>query len=430
MKQEKIIVGLDVGSTNVLALVGKQSSPDHLEIFGIGQAVSEGVTRGVITNLDKTVIAIKQAIKQAEESSGIDIRVINVGISGRHITSSMYHGSITREDTEEEITIEDVNRLTKDMYKILTPPGSQIIHVIPQSYTVDYEAGIKDPVGMAGVRLEADFHIITAATNPINNIYKCTQRAGLEIAELILEPLAASQAVLSDEEKEAGVCVVDIGGGIVNIAIFHDGILRHTAVISLGGNSVTADIKVGLQVMEYQAELLKKQFGRAIIEETTPEEVISIPGLRNRPPKEVSLRNLAQIIEARMEEIIELVHTEIITSGFHNKLAAGIVITGGGAQLPSLKKLFEYVTGLDTRVGYPNDLLAKDQLEVIKTTAYATAIGLLLAGFQESEASKKSTTQNNSKQAPKKEKQGKDFFRKFLHKTKGLLIDDYEEQSQ
>jgi cell division protein FtsA len=430
MEQEKIIVGLDIGSTKVLALVGKQNSHGRLELLGMGQAASEGVARGVITNLDKTVVAIKQAIKQAEESSGIDIRIVHVGIAGRHITSSMYHGSITREDTEEEITLEDVHRLTKDMYKILTPPGSQIIHVIPQSYTVDYEAGIKDPVGMAGIRLEADFHIITAATNAINNIYKCTQRAGLEVAELILEPLAASLATLSDEEKEAGVCLIDIGGGIVNIAIFHDGILRHTAIIPLGGHSITADIKVGLQVMEYQAELLKKQFGKAIVEETTPQEVISIPGLRNRPPKEVSLRHLAQIIEARVEEIIELVHNEIITSGFHNKLAAGIVITGGGSQLPSLKKLVEYVTGLDNRLGYPNDLVARDHLEEIKNPAYATGIGLVLAGFQESEASKESANRNNSKQSLKKEKQRQHFLKKFLHRTKGLLIDDYEEQSQ
>lgn len=430
MKQEKIIVGLDIGSTKVLALVGKQNSLGYLEVLGVGQAVSEGVTRGVITNLDKTVIAIKEAIKQAEESSGIDIRIVNIGIAGRHITSSMYHGSITRENTEEEITVEDVNRLAKDMYKILTPPGSQIIHVIPQSYTVDYEADIKDPVGMAGIRLEADFHIITAATSAINNIYKCTQKAGLEIAELILEPLSASLAVLSSEEKEAGVCLIDIGGAIVDIAIFHEGILRHTAIIPLGAHSMTTDIKIGLQVMEYQAELLKKQFGKAIVEETTPEEVISIPGLRNRPPKEVSLRNLAQIIEARMEEIIELVHTEIIISGFNNKLAAGIVITGGGAQLPSLKKLVEYVTGLDTRLGYPNDLVAKEDFEEIKNPTYATGIGLILAGFQESLANKKSSTKNNSKQALKKEKQEKHFLKKILNRTKGLLIDDYEGHEQ
>jgi len=429
MENEKIIVGLDVGTTKVLAVVGKKDTQGNLVILGMGKAVSEGVVRGVITNLDKTVIAIKEAMRQAEEISGIDIRVVNVGIAGRHIKSSVQHGSITRDRTDEEITVEDVIRLTNDMYKILTPPGSEIIHVMPQNYMVDY------PVGMTGVRLEADFHVITAQTNAINNVHKCTQRAGLEVAELILEPLASSLATLSEEEKEAGVCLVDIGGGTVDIAIFYDSIIRHTAVIPFGGNSITADIKTGFQVMEYQAELLKKQFGKAIVEETNAEEIISIPGLRNRPPKEVSVRNLAHIIEARMEEIIELIHAEIITSGFHNKLAAGIVITGGGSQLQSLKKLFEYITGLDTRLGFPNDLLDKNHVEEINNPMCATSVGLVLAGFKDldyREASYKTSkvaSKNIAKQAYKKEKQGTDLFRRILNKTKGLLIDDYEDPS-
>lgn len=436
MEHDKIIVGLDIGTTKVLALVGKKDRQGNLVILGMGKATSDGVVRGVITNLDKTVVAIKDAIKQAEESSGIDIRVVNVGIAGRHIKSSVQHGSITRERADHEITIEDVIRLTNDMYKTLTPPGSEIIHVMPQNYMVDYEEDIKDPVGMSGVRLEADFHIITAQTSAINNVHKCTQRAGLEIAELILEPLASSLAILSDEEKEAGVCLVDIGGGTVDMAIFYDSIIRHTAVIPFGGNSITSDIKAGFQVMEYQAELLKKQFGRAIVEEINPEEVISIPGLRNRPPKEVSLKNLTHIIEARMEEIIELIHAEIITSGFHNKLGAGIVITGGGSQLKSLKKLFEYVTGLETRLGHPNDLLDKKHAEEVNSPMCATAVGLVLAGFKELDHreatyrnASKATFKNIAKQDSKKEKQGIDLFRKILNKTKGLLIDDYEGQS-
>lgn len=435
MENKKIIVGLDIGTTKVLALVGKKNDQGNIDILGIGKAVSEGVVRGVITNLDKTVIAIKQAIKQAEESSGIDIRVVNVGIAGRHIKSSVHHGSITRERADEEITVADVKRLTNDMYKILLPPGSEIIHVMPQNYMVDYEADIKDPVGMTGVRLEADFHVITAQTSAINNVHKCTKKAGLEIAELILEPIASSLAILSEEEKEAGVCLVDIGGGTIEIAIFYDSIIRHTAVIPFGGNTITADIKTGFQVMEYQAELLKKQFGKAIVEETSQEEIVSIPGLRNRPPKEVSVRNLAHIIEARMEEIIEMIHTEIIISGFHNKLAAGIVITGGGSQLKSLKKLFEYITGLDTRIGYPNELLGKDNIEEVKNPICSTGIGLVLAGFKEVDAREnayqnaKAGLKNSAKQTFKKEKQGIDLFRRILNKTKGLLIDDYEDQS-
>jgi cell division protein FtsA len=425
MEQEQIVAGLDIGSTKVLVMVGKKNSCGDLEILGIGEAPSSGVVRGVITNLDKTIQAIKQAIKQAEETSGIDIRVINVGISGRHITSSIHHGSITRENTEDEIKIEDVNRLTKDMYKILTPPGNQIIHVIPQNYTVDYSAGIKDPIGMEGVRLEADFNIITASINAVRNIHKCTQRAGVETIDLFLSPLATSLAILNREEKEAGVCLLDIGGGVVNMAIFHDEILQHTANIPFAGNSITSDIKMGLQTMEHQAELLKRKFGRAIVEETTVEEMISIPGLGNFLTRNVSLYNLTQIVEARMEEIIELVHQEIIISGFHNKLVAGIVITGGGAQLISIKKFINYMTGIDTRIGYPNNLFSKSQMEMINNPSYAMCLGLLLAEFQQSAKDSKPPLKKNSMHLVKKEKQY--FFKKILHRTKGLLIDDHED---
>jgi cell division protein FtsA len=431
MENEKIIVGLDIGTTKICVLVGKKDQQDKLEILGVGQAISDGVIRGVISNLDKTVSAIKQAVKQAEENSGIDIKVVNVGIAGSHIQSSIHHGSITRETIEEEITVADVDRLTNDMYRTVTPPGSKIIHVMPQNYMVDYEGGIKDPVGMTGVKLEADFHIITAQTSAITNVYKCVKRADLVIENLILEPLASSLAVLSEEEKEAGVCLIDIGGGTVDIAIFHDSIIRHTAVIPFGGNSITADIKEGLKVMESQAELLKTRFGKVLVEEESMSELITIPGLRNRPPKEVSVHNLACIIEARMEEIIELIHEEIIRSGFHNKLGAGIVITGGGAQLQSVKQLFEYITKLDTRIGYPTEHLSKTKSEELKSPRQATAIGLVLAGFKALDYREahyqvsKVNARNALKQASKKEKQGIDFFKKIINKTKGLLIDDY-----
>ena len=431
MENEKIIVGLDIGTTKICALVGRKDKYSKLEVLGMGKAVSDGVVRGIVTNIDKTVTAIKKAIKEAEESAGIDIRVVNAGIAGRYIKSTIHHGSITRETIDEEITVEDVNRLTNDMYRILIPPGSKIIHVMPQNYMVDYEAGIKDPVGMTGVKLEADFHIITAQTSVVNNVYKCAKRAGLEIENLILEPLSSSLAVLSEEEKEAGVCLVDIGEGTVDIAIFHDSIIRHTAVIPFGGNSITTDIKAGCKVMGYQAELLKTKFGKAIGEEASAHELITIPGLRNRPSKEVSVRNLAYIIEARVEEIIELIHTEIITSGFQGKLAAGIVITGGGSQLQYLKQLFEYITGLDTRIGYPNEHLGNGNIDEIKSPMHATGVGLVLAGFKALDYREehykifKGSAKTLPKQNMKKEKQGIDFFRKILNKTKGLLIDDY-----
>ena len=432
MKEEKIIVGLDIGTTKICVLVGKKNAYGKLEVLGMGKALSDGVVRGMVTNIDKTVIAIEKAVRQAEESAQIDIKVVNVGIAGRHIKSTLHRGSITRETVDEEITVEDVAKLTSDMYRTVTPPGSEIIHAMPQNYTVDYEEGIKDPVGMSGVKLEADYHIITAKTSAINNVYKCVKRAGLEVDNLILEPLSSSLAVLSDEEKEAGVCLVDIGGGTVDIAIFHDSIIRHTAVIPFGGNIITTDIKQGCMVMEHQAELLKTKFGKAIVEEASTNELITIPGLRSRPPKEISVRNLACIIEARMEEIIELIHTEIIISGLQDKLAAGVVVTGGGAQLQYLKQLFEYITELDTRIGYPNEHLGKGKRDEVKSPMHATGVGLVLAGFkaldyrQEYYKASKEAISAVAKQSNKKEKQPSDFFRRMLNKTKGLLIDDYD----
>lgn len=426
--EDKIIVGLDIGTTKICVIVGRKNEFGKLEVLGMGKAVSDGVIRGIVTNIDKTVNAIEKAVVEASEQSGIDIRVVNVGIAGQHIRSAVHHGSITRE-SNDEITVEDVNRLNNDMYRIVIPPGSEIIHVMPQDYIIDYEDGIKDPVGMSGVKMEADFHIITAQTNAINNINKCVRRAGLDIENLILEPLASSLAVLSDEEKEAGVCLVDIGGGTTDIAVFYDNIIRHTAVIPFGGNIITSDIKQGCMVMEHQAEQLKTKFGRAISEEANPNEIVSIPGLRNRPPKEISLKNLAHVIEARMEEIIEMVHTEIITSGYHKKLAAGIVVTGGGSQLTNLQQLFEYMTGLDTRIGYPNEHLGKSKVDAVKSPMYATSVGLVLSGFRaidirEDRYNERAVQGRN--QRPKN-KQGAKFFQNILEKTKGLLIDDIDD---
>lgn len=435
MAHEKIVVGLDIGTTKICAIVGRQNEFGKLEVLGMGKAESEGVIKGIVTNIDKTVFAIEKAVKEASDMSGIDIGVVNVGIAGQHIRSSIHHGSITRISKDDEVSIEDVNRLTEDMYRIVIPPGSEIIHVMPQDYTVDYEEGIKDPVGMSGVKLEADFHIITAQTSAINNINKCVRRAGLEIQDLILEPLASSIAVLSEEEKEAGVCLIDIGGGTTDIAIFHDSIIRHTAVIPFGGNILTTDIQHGLMVMAKQAEQLKTRFGKAIAEEASPNEIVSIPGIRNRTAKEISVKNLSNIIQARMEEVIEMAHAEIISSGYENRLAGGIVITGGGSQLNSLKQLVEYMTGMDARIGYPNEHLGKSKLEVVKSPMYATAVGLVLSGFRsldEREDRYNAAKENQKVVKVKKEKQNpaSDFFSNILNKTKGLLIDDLSDKNE
>lgn len=445
MQNDKIVVGLDIGTTKICALVGRKNEYGKLEILGMGKAVSEGVVRGIVSNIDKTVDAIKKAIRQAEEQSGINIGVVNVGIAGQHIKSLQHNGSITRATVDNEITLEDVNRLTNDMYRLVTPPGSEIIHVMPQDYKVDYEEGIMDPVGMSGVRLEGNFHIITAQSNAINNINKCVTRAGLEIDNLILEPLASSMSVLSEEEKEAGVALVDIGGGTTDLAIFKDNIIRHAAVLPFGGNIITSDIKQGCMVMQNQAEALKVKFGKAIAGEASENEIVSIPGLRDRTPKEISLKNLAYIIEARMEEIIELVYSEIVRSGYANNLAAGIVITGGGSQLQNLVQLTEYLTGMDARIGYPNEHLGKSKIDAVKSPMYATSVGLVLAGYQniddrmnrymemkEEESTRRDEPRNSSRPAGSSGSSsgGGDFFKKIFDRTKGLLIDDFEDKQQ
>jgi cell division protein FtsA len=431
MQREKIVVGLDIGSTKICALVGRKDKYGKVEILGMGKAESHGVIRGVVTNIDKTVTAIASAIEEAEKTSGIDIRVVNVGIAGQHIKSITQRGSIHR-NTDNEITVDDVNRLTNEMYRTVTPPGNEIIHVMPQDYTVDFETGIKEPVGMSGVRLEADFNIITAQTSAIKNIERCVKRTGLEIENLILEPIASSMAVLTEEERQAGVALIDIGGGTTDVAVFYENIIRHTAVIPFGGHIITSDIKEGCRIMVDQAERLKVKFGRAIAEEASENEFVSIPGLRDRPHREISLRNLAHIIEARMQEIIELVHNELIKSGYVNKLVGGIVITGGGSQLKYCQKLFQYMTQMDTRIGHPNEYLGKTKVEVAKNPMYATTVGLVLAGFRalddRHDRYLQSQTQVKSHKNDKPSG-GTDFFRKIIERTKGLLIDDLDNKN-
>jgi cell division protein FtsA len=435
MENKELIVGLDIGTTKICVIVGRKNEYGKLEVLGMGKAVSDGVDRGMVTNIDKTVHAIEKAVEEASEMANVDIGDVIVGIAGQHIQSKIQSGSIMRQPSDDEITVEDVRRLSGEMENILIPPGNTIIHVMPQDYTVDYEGGIKDPVGMSGTRLEADFHIITAQTTAINNINRCVRRANLVSKQLILEPLASSLSVLSNEEKEAGVCLIDIGGGTTDIAIFYENIIRHTAVIPLGGNIITKDIKEGCMVMQNQAELLKIKFGKAITEEANPNEIVSIPGLRNRSPKEISIRNLASIIQARMEEIIEIVQNEIMQSGHYKKLAAGIVLTGGGAQLQFISQLFEYMTGLDTRIGYPNEHLGKSVVEEVKSPMYATSVGLVLAGFKDlddrDQIYKKRVANGQSipKRKEPRELFNKDIFTSIKEKLKSIISDDIGDEN-
>lgn len=382
----EIVVALDIGTTKICAMAGRKDAHGKLEILGIGKVESVGVLRGVVSNIEKTVKAISDAIADAERRSGLEIGVVNVGIAGQHIKSLQHRGIYTRNSIHDEIAQEDIDNLIADMYKLVLPPGDKIIHVIPQEYIVDNEQGILDPIGMSGIRLEANFHIITGQITAIKNLQKCVEKASLEMANLTLEPIASAAAVLSKEEMEAGIALVDIGGGTTDLAIFHDGIIRHTAVIPFGGNVITKDIKEGCRVMGNQAEKLKVKFGSAMVSELKENRVITIPGLKGRPHKEISERNLAHIIQARMEEILDHIYWEIRRSGFERKLSGGIVLTGGGALLRNLTQLVEFHTGMNARLGMPIEHLAHGYDKDVVSPVYSTAIGLVLKGIEDIEA--------------------------------------------
>lgn len=395
MEPSEIIVGLDIGTTKIAAIAGRKNAYGKIEILGVGNTESIGVKRGVVSNIEQTVESIKRAISEAENNSGVNIATVSVGIAGQHIKSLQHHGGLIRSNRDEEIAQEDIDTLTENMFKLAMNPGEEIIDVIPQEYTIDGEVGIKEPKGMSGISMEANFHIITGQTTAAKNIYKCVKKAGLEVSELILEPLASAVSTLSDEEKEAGVVLVDIGGGTSDIAIFQDGIIRHTAVIPLGGDIISEDVKEGCTIIKRHAEELKIKFGSALASENKEEEIVAIPGLRGRPPKEISLKNLASIIQARMEEIIEHIYFEIKNSGYEKKLIAGIVLTGGGAQLRHIAQLTEFMTGMDTRIGYPNEHLGPDVPDEIASPMYATGVGLVMIGLERAEKERLKMTENH-----------------------------------
>ena len=386
MENTNISVGLDIGTTKIVALVGKKNEFNKVEILGVGKSKSLGVHRGVVNNITQTIQSIQQAVDDAKLNSGHDISDVVVGIAGQHIRSIQHSDYITREHPEEVIDEDDIQELIQQVYKLVMLPGEEIIHVLPQEYKVDGQAEIKEPVGMHGGRLEANFHVVVGQVSSIKNIGRCIKSAGLNMANITLEPLASSEAVLSYEEKEAGVALIDIGGGTTDLAIFKDGIIRHTAVIPFGGNVVTEDIKEGCSIIEKQAELLKIKFGSAWPGENKETEIVSIPGLRGRDPKEISLKTLSKIINARIVEIIEQVFLEIKNYG-HNeqkkKLIAGIVLTGGGSQLKHLKQLVEYITGMDTRVGFHSEHLAGDTQEAVSSPLFATSVGLLMSALED-----------------------------------------------
>jgi cell division protein FtsA len=396
MEHNKIAVGLDIGTTKIVAMIGRYNEYGKLEILGLGKSKSLGVHRGVVNNITQTIQSIQQAVLDAETSSGMKITDVIVGIAGQHIRSLKHSDYITRKDSDTVIDDQDIEDLCNQVHKLVMLPGEEIIHVLPQDFKVDGQSEITEPIGMYGGRLEANFHVVVGQVSSIRNIGRCIKSAGLSLSGITLEPLASSNAVLGMEEKEAGVALIDIGGGTTDLAIFKDGIIRHTAVIPFGGNVITEDIKEGCSIIEKQAELLKIKFGSAWPGENKDNEIVSIPGLRGREPKEITLKNLSKIIHARVIEIIEQVYLEIKNYGHEDqktKLIAGIVLTGGGSQLKHLKQLVEYITGMDTRVGYPNEHMAGDSDSEVTSPMYATAVGLVLNGLENNKIDEQKTFQ-------------------------------------
>lgn len=429
-QQSEYLASIDLGTTKVVTIIGKRNPNGKLQIVAHSKTPSTGIKRGVILNIEETVKSIQRTVEDVQLKSGIIFDDVYVGIAGQHIRSIKNRGSINLAADQDIITIENVNELIEDMYKIPTNLGEEILHVLPQNFIVDNEGGIKNPVGMSGKRLEANFNIVIGQTGSAKNIEKCVNRVDLVVNELILEPLASAEAVLTEDEKEAGVVLVDIGGGTTDIAIFYDGIVRHTAVIPFGGNVITNDIKEGCSILLRQAEQLKVQFGSALGDIAPEDKIVTIPGISGRDPKEISFKSLAYIIQSRMEEIIDYATFEIENSGYAEKLSAGIVLTGGGSLLNHLSQLVKFKTGFDVRIGYPNEHLTADVHEEINSPAYSTSIGLILKGFEMLETCKKIVNENKESFQPEA-KEGtisKDIKRvNLIEKFKRKFTEIFEE---
>ena len=395
-QQQPIIVGLDIGTTKIAAIAGRKNEFGKLEILGFGRANSNGVQHGMVLNIDQTIKAIQTALERCYENNPeLEINEVYVGIAGHHIKSLQTRGDIVRQNTEDEISQEEIDRLVADQYRTYIPLGDQIIDVIPQQFTVDNFPNIPNPIGYSGVKVGANFHIITGDKNAIRNINRSVQKSGLVTKDLVLQPLASAAAVMSDQDLEAGVAIVDIGGGTTDLAVFYEGVLKYTAVIPFGGENITNDIKLGLGVLKTQAEAMKVQFGSALSDEAKANTYITIPGLRGLAPKEISVKNLANIIQARMSEIMDFVSYHLKQVGLDNRmLNGGIILTGGGSQLKHLLQLTEYLTGLNARIGFPNEHLAGDYNEDIAMPMYSTCIGLILKGYNDFENKEKQMSAN------------------------------------
>ncbi len=390
-----IIVGLDIGTTKIAAIAGRKNEYGKLEILGFGRANSNGVQHGQVLNIDQTIKAIQQALTACYDSNpDLEIKEVYVGVAGHHIKSLQTRGDMVRQSSDTEIDHAEIEMLIENQRKTFIPAGDQIIEVIPQDFHVDNFQNIKDPVGFNGVKVGANFHIITGDRNAIRNINRAVERSHLKVKDLVLQPLASAASVMSDVDMEAGVAILDIGGGTSDLAVFYDGILKHTAVIPFGGENITNDIRMGLGVLKGQAEAMKVQFGSALAEETKANAFITIPGLKGMPAKEISVKNLANIIQARMSEILDFVTYHLKQIGLDKMLNGGIILTGGGSQLKHLIQLTEYTTSLNARIGLPNEHLAANHIDELKKPMYATCIGLIFKGYNDYEHKKKDFDDN------------------------------------
>ena len=384
------IVGLDIGTTKIACFIGERAEKGKIRILGFGKTESLGVERGIVRNIENTADSIRKAVADASEMAKVDVTEVYVGIAGQHIKSRSNQGSIIIPEDHRKIERKDVEHLIEDQYRIMLDPGEEIIHVFPQTYTVDNEVLSPEinPVGVAGRNLTACFHIVTGNTANLRNIRDAVEDAGYRIKGVVLEPIASAYAVLDDNDKNAGVALVDIGGGTTDIAIFQDGIIRHTSVLPLAGNVITNDIRENCKILKHQAESLKIKFGSCLPTATNPDDIIAIPGIRNQAPREISVRTLAGIIKARMQTLLEQVAYEIQLSGFGKQLIAGVVLTGGGSRMKSIKELCEFTTAIDTRLGTPDEHLDKQgsvTFEDFSHPMYATGIGLVIYGILEAE---------------------------------------------
>ncbi len=374
-KGGEIIVGLDIGTTKICAIVGELTD-DGIDIIGIGCHPSKGLRKGVVVNIEATVASIRRAIEEAEAMAGTEITHVYTGIAGGHIKGFGSRGVVALKD--KEVREADIARVIEQAKTVNIPVDREVIHVLPQEFIVDDQGGIKEPLGMAGYRLEAKVHIVTGAVASAQNIVKCANRTGLNVADIVLQPLASSEAVLTDEEKELGVCLVDIGGGTTDIAIFHGGSIVHTAVIALGGNNLTNDIAVGLRTPVHEAERIKQKYGCSLSSMVDKQDMIEVPSVGGREPRVMGRQILCDILEPRVEEIFQLVHHEVERNGFSEALTSGVVITGGSTLLPGMNELAEEIMGVPVRRGTPRGI--GGLVDVVRSPIYATGVGLVVYG--------------------------------------------------